>query len=332
MRTHILIAMGHVVLLVVGGCQPSGWLLKPVPIDEELQETVVDRDEGWFVHEKVVIVDVDGTLVNQRSQGMLGAGENPVSLFVEKLDRVADDPSVRAVVLRINSPGGSVTASDIMHRQLLTFREKHKIPVVAMIEDVGASGAYYLACGADKILAHPTAIVGSIGVIMHTVSFAETMKKIGVEAKALTSGPYKDLASPLKPLDEKDLSLLQKMIDSYFKRFLGVVEAGRPKLIAKKIKRLADGRVFTGEQAERLGLVDGLGYVESAIQTAKKLAGVQKVRVVIYHRPLGYRANVYSRGMASVPQFNLINLSVPDLLDLTRPQFLYLWTGRTVTP
>jgi len=329
MNRHLSILPVVIGTLLVAGCvRQRGWLLKPIPLDERLHETVVARDKGWFVSDKIVIVDVSGLLINDRRRGLFASGDNPVSLFIEKLDKAEGDDLVKAVLLRINSPGGGVTASDIMYRRLLAFRQRRKIPVVAVIEDIGASGAYYLACGADRIVAHPTSVVGSIGVMMQTVSVAGTMKMIGMEAKALTSGPYKDLANPLKPLNDKDLAILQDMVNVYHQQFLRVVKAGRPDLSGEKLKELADGRVFASDQAKARGLVDELTYMDGAVALAKGLSHVDKARVVIYHRPLGYRANVYSTAPAA-PQINLINLSVPELLRTAQPQFLYLWTGRT---
>ncbi len=315
-------------LALVGCGQRSAWIIRPVSPDGKLTESVVSRDRGLFVTAKIVIVDVDGLLLNSRQQGIFSAGENSVSLFVEKMDKAQRDPNVKALILRINSPGGGVTASDIMHDRLLRFRKaRSDVKVFAMIEDVGASGAYYLACGADRILAHPTSIVGSIGVIVQTVSFAGTMAKLGITAQAITSGKHKDLASPLKPLDKEDQAILQEIVDRYYKRFLKVVGAGRKALPAAKVKALADGRVFAGEQAKELGLVDELMHMTEAIALAKRECGADRVKVVMYDRPWGYRANVYA-AMPAAPQINLINISVGDFLDMTRPRFMYLWTGR----
>ncbi|MBL7133407.1 MAG: signal peptide peptidase SppA [Phycisphaerae bacterium] len=314
---------------VLAGCgQRSAWIIRPVSPDEKLTESVVSRDPGLFVGAKIAIIDVDGLLLNSRRQSIFSAGENQVSLFVEKLDKAQRDPNVKAMIIRINSPGGGVTACDIMHDRLRRFRDARRdVRVFAVIEDVGASGAYYVACGAERILAHPTSVVGSIGVIVQTVSFAGTMAKLGIDAHAITSGKHKDLASPLKPLDKEDQAILQEMVDRYYKRFLKVVGAGRKALPAVRVKALADGRVFAGEQAKELGLVDGLMHMTEAIQLAKQECGAKRVKVVIYHRPWGHRANVYST-LPTPPQINLINISVGDFLDMARPRFMYLWTGR----
>ena len=326
MKTYILI-IATLGLTFLVGCGPGGaLLLRPVSITEELEETIVRQDRGWFVSDRVVIVDVDGVLANKRDRDGFGASENPVSVFIEKLDKAAADSRVKAIVLRINSPGGTVAATDMMYDALCKFRARSNIPVVAIIEDVGASGGYYLACGADRIMAHHSSIVGSIGVIMQTFNLAEMLKSVGIATRAITSGAYKDVGSPFKPLTPNDLKLLQGIIDSFYEQFVKEVGKGRPGMAPEQVRALADGRVFTGAQGKANGLVDELGYLDNAIAAAKRLGGAETVKVVIYHRPFGYRANIYSKA-ASAPQVNVINVSLPGLLDSVGPRFLYLWTG-----
>ena len=329
MNRHANILIALMGLAFLGGCGGNmGILLRPVDTTEELEETDVGGDEGWFVRPKVAIIDLDGEITNERRQGMFVDGENPVSLFVEKLDKAERDSAVKAVIIRINSPGGGVTASDIMYHRLVEFRASRGIPVVALIEDVGASGAYYIACGSDRILAHPTSITGSIGVIVRAISLARTLMMLGVETRAVTSGPMKDMANYFDPLDDKDLAVLQRMIDAYYGRFLNVVEGSRKGMGAEKVRKLADGRIYTGAQAKQNGLVDDLGYMADAFELAKVLSKTTRARMVIYHRPYGYKANVYSAAAAGAPQINLINISADSLLESSRPRFMYLWTGR----
>lgn len=328
MMKRMLMSVGLAAGMLTG-CGPNvGWLVRPVSGGRELTETVIARDAGLFVVDKIAVVDVDGVLHNSRRESLLSTRENPVSLFAEKVARAEADPAVRAVVLRINSPGGSVTASDIMHQRLKSLRRSRKVPVVAIIEDVGASGAYYVACGAEAILAHPTSLTGSIGVLVQTVSFAGSMKMLGIDAKAVTSGPRKDMISPLKPLDEQDLAIITKVVDELFERFVSVVAESRTKLSRREIRRLADGRIYSASQAKANGLIDGVGYLAEAIALAKKRAGVKRAKVVMYHRPWGYRPHAYAETPAGPPQFNLVNVSAGDLTGLTTPRFLYLWTGR----
>ena len=313
----------------LAGCGAgTGFIIKPVPLKDQVVENVVAADPGLLVGDRIAVVDVDGLIMNQRNTGgLLGPRDNPVSLLVEKLDKAQADMRVKALVVRINSPGGGVTASDIIYRRVMEFRQARKVPVIAVIEDVGASGGYYIACSADAIVAHPTSITGSIGVIVQTISLAGSMKMIGIEAKALTSGAYKDMGSPLKPLNEKDQAIIQAMVNEFYQRFVSVVAAGRPKLTPEKVQALADGRVYTGRQALDNGLVDSLGYVSDAIALAKKLSGAARVKVVMYARPWGQKQNVYSQAPDLPPQMNLINVNMPSLMSLAQPQFLYLWTG-----
>ncbi len=313
---------------LVSGCGGhSGILIKPVPLDQRLLESVVQADAGWFVG-KIAIIDVSGLIVNKRIGPMFGASENPVSMFAEKLDVAGRDKSVKAVVLRINSPGGTVQATETMHNRLKRFRKETGKPVIACITDVGASGGYYLACGSQRIICQPSTITGSIGVIIQTVNFTGTMKMLGIKADAITSGQLKAMGSPLKDMTEQERKIFQDMVHEFYEHFVEVVAEGRSGLDAEKVRKLADGRVFTGRQAVKIGLVDQLGDLQDAIAQAKKAAGIKKARVVMYHRPLGYRANVYSASPAHTPatQINLINIQMGRLLLLHRPSFLYLWS------
>jgi len=328
-KTPIIVLAWATCVCILGGCGGNtGWLLTPVSLDERLAETVIRSDPGWGVSNKVAVVDVSGIILNDRSKGFFGEGENPVSLFVEKIDKAQADRHVRALVLRINSPGGGVTASDIMYNRVMQYKAATGKPVIAVLVDIAASGGYYIACAADVIVAHRTTITGSIGVIVQTISFAGTMEKIGVTAEAITSGKMKDMGSPLKPLDKADAAVLQGIVDNFYAKFVSAVDAGRSKLDAAQVEKLADGRVYTADQALKNGLVDSLGYMDEALVLARKRSGVERVKVVMYGRPAGYRANAYSMVPAFGAQFNLVNVNAGALMSLAQPRFMYLWTGR----
>jgi protease-4 len=238
----------------------------------------------------------------------------------------AEDADIKALVIRVNSPGGTVTASDILYHEIRTFKEKHQIPVVASIMGLGASGGYYVASAADTVVAHPTSVTGSIGVIMLTVDASGLLEKIGVAANTVASGPKKGMGSPLRPMTPEEREVFQGVIDGFYEQFLGVVQHGRPQLSAQEIRTLADGRIYSGLQAEKLGLVDEVGYLEDAIGVAKKAAGLEEARVVTYHRPGEYRNNIYSsflEGGASLT--SLSQLDAMALLRSGTPQFMYLW-------
>ncbi len=321
--------ISYVVLLsvfVTVGCGPKAFLVRPVPLQQKLQEREIERDKGWFITDKIAVIDVDGLMINRQKWGLIQKGENPVSLFVEKLDRARNDRYVKAVVLRLNSPGGTVGASDIMYHKLREFRQKSNKPVVACMLSIATSGAYYLACGCDGIVAQPGSVTGSIGTIVQTISLAGTMEKLGIKAVAIKSGELKDIASPLHDLSEEEREVLQGIITQFYEQFLEVVTDGRKKLEQQKLRELADGRVYTAKEALEEGLIDKVGYPADAIAWAKETAGITKARVVIYHRPVSYKPNIYGSEASAVSGMGpFINVEMPDWLTSSGAQFLYLW-------
>ncbi|MEA3226314.1 MAG: signal peptide peptidase SppA [Planctomycetota bacterium] len=327
LKKHICWCLGLLMSMsTLVGCGSRAFHVQLVPTDQRLKETQIQRDKGLFISDKIAVIDVDGLMVNRRRSGLMRTGENPVSLFLEKLDKAAADPSVKAVVLRLNSPGGTVAASDIMHHRLLEFKRKTGKPVIACVLGLGCSGAYYLACGCDRIITQPSGVTGNIGTIFQTFSVAGTMEKIGVKAVTIKSGKLKDMASPLHDLSEDERQVLEGVIDDLYQQFLDVVRQGRPDLGEQKIRDLADGRVFTAKQALHEGLIDKVGYLTDGIEWAREMAGVDKAKVVIYHRPSSYKPNAYGLATANMKGLGpLINVELPDWLASGESQFLYLW-------
>ncbi len=323
LHTWVLALLASVAALP--GCGPAAFQVELVPAGQELEETQIQRDKGLFVLDKIAIIDVDGVMVNKQKQGLLHSGENPVSLFIEKLDKAASDQSVKAVVLRLDSPGGTVAASDIMYHSLREFKRKTGKPVVACVLSMGCSGAYYLACGCDAIMAQPSSVTGNIGTVFQTVSVAGTMEKIGIKAVTIKSGELKDLASPLHDLSDEERRVLEGIIQDFSNQFFSVVREGRKNMGEQKLREVADGRVFTAEQALKEGLIDKIGYLTDGIEWAKETAGVRKAKVVIYHRPQGYVPNAYGVASSASGIGPLINVELPDWLNSSGAQFLYLW-------
>lgn len=274
--------------------------------------------------DKILLVDVSGMISSEDKESFY-TYPSMIATIKEELTRASRDESVKALVLRINTPGGTVTASDIIHHELKLFKASRKVPVIASIMDVGASGGYYIASAADRILAHPSTVTGSIGVIMLTVNAHGLLEKVGVEATAITSGPRKDMGSPFRVMTPEERGIFQALIDSFYQRFLSVVQDGRPNLQMDQIKKLADGRIYTGDQAKAAGLVDDIGYLEDAIEAAKKKAGLTEAKVVTYRRPGDYSSNIYTKVMAPSPLAALGNLDVMAFVRGGTPQFMYLW-------
>lgn len=274
--------------------------------------------------DKILVMDISGVISSEDKDGFY-TFPSMIATIKEELTKAGKDEKVKALVLRINSPGGTVTASDIIYHEVKKFKASRKIPVIASIMDVGASGGYYIAAAADSVLAHPSTVTGSIGVIMLTVNARGLLEKVGLEANAVTSGPRKDMGSPFRAMTPDERAIFQGVIDSFYQRFLTVVQEGRPTLTMDQIKKLADGRIYTGEQAKEAGLVDEIGYLDEAIELAKKKSGIAEARVVTYRRPGEYQNNIYSRMMGVGGIGSLAHL---DLLSLVRggtPQFMYLW-------
>jgi protease-4 len=308
--------------LAMTGCF-NGLLLKPTTVHEPVAETTVTEPCHWYCRDKIAIIDVDGLIMNAKSSALLSDGDNPVSLFREKLDAAADDKHVKAVVLRINSPGGAVTASDIMYQDLVNFRKETGKPVVACMMDVAASGAYYLAMGSDRVYAHPTTVTGSIGVIMSLYNASGLLTKIGLSSDPIKSGPNKDLGNPARPMTAEERAILQGMVDSFYGQFVGIVAKGRG-LPEDDIRKLADGRVYTGIDAKKLHLVDEVGYLEDAIQAARDMAGVRDARVIVFDRGDGFRGSIYA-GMPKIPSKIDVKLDLPGFNATSGATFMYLW-------
>jgi protease IV len=274
---------------------------------------------------KVAIVDVDGLLLNMDMTGMYSVGENPVSVFREKLDAIAADPCVCAVVVRINSPGGGVTATDILWRDLIAFRAKTHRPIVACLMDLGAGGAYYLATASDVILAHPTSITGGIGVILNRYNLNGPMGYFSLQALPIKSGKHIDLGNEIvqEPAPERK-QLLQAMADEFHQRFRQIVEHARPNVDAADGTTF-DGRVFTAPQALHRHLIDRIGYLDDAIAVARELAHVEQSRVVLYHRGNDRAHSPYAITPNVPLQNTLLPISVPGLDRSRLPTFLYMW-------
>ncbi len=311
-------------VLAAAGCMPAGIKIMAVPADRTLREFEVLRDSGW-VFDKIALVDVDGVLLNQPSGGLLSRGEHPVSFVVEKLQAARRDASVKAVLLRINSPGGSVTASDMLYEEIRRFRATGK-PVVAMLMDLGTSGGYYVACACDEILAQRSTVTGSIGVIMQSVDVSGTLGKLGMVTEAIKSGPRKDAGSPFRPLEPEDRAMFQAVIDDLYARFVDVVAAGRPGLDRAAVLAVADGRIYTARQALEAGLIDGVTTLPGAVEHLKQKAGIRRCRVVTYQRPMSWNPNIYARSAEShPPAVRLIDVDIPSWLQPGRARFMYLW-------
>jgi protease-4 len=220
---------------------------------------------------EVGVIYIEGTIASGRSASPFEAQAGAEDIAAS-LREAARDPGLRAVVIRLNSPGGTPAASQEIDNELQRLRKSGKV-VVASMGDVAASGAYWIAAGADRIVANPGTITGSIGVFMQTTNLEELYGKIGMDREIYKSGPYKDMGSADRPVTPEERAIFQSMVDDIYNQFIDVVARGRHKDIAE-VKTLADGRVYTGRQAKELGLVDQLGDFHDAVLLAGEMAGI----------------------------------------------------------
>jgi protease-4 len=242
----------------------------------------------------------------------------------EILEKAEKDDKIRALLLRINSPGGTVTASDIIYHDIKKFKEKTGKKVYVSIVDLAASGGYYIAMAGDRIVAHPTSLTGSIGVIALKINLGGLLHKVGVDWEVIKSAEKKDFLSPLRALTEEERKIFQSTIDHFHQRFVQVIAEGRPDLGPLKISQLADGRVYTSNEALKHKLIDKIGYMDDTLELMKEELGLDEIKVVTYARSGQYKTNIYSK-LEEPATVNLINLNLGFNFDSPAPHFMYLW-------
>jgi protease IV len=276
---------------------------------------------------KIVLIDVSEVITDTPSKKAFGLLEEPSTLerIESELDKAGDDARVKAILLRINSPGGGVTASDAIYTELVRFKREHQVPVVAALGDLAASGGYYVACAADRIVAAPTTVTGSIGVIMMGLNVEGLLGKIGVRNQTYKAGEHKDILSPFRAATPDERRIVQSILDSLHARFISVVREGRPKLDVARVGQLTDGRIFDAAQARDAGLVDQIGDLHAAIELVKQAAGLEKARVVRYYRQGDEPENIYSKAAGLPAQVNVMPVDLGALAG-TGPRFMYLWS------
>ena len=304
----------------VAGCAPK-IKLYPDATDPLREFTISGTGK-----EKVLMIPVTGIL-SDKSRGTITSRPSLVQEVVAQLELAEKDKAVKAVVLKINSPGGSVTASDILYHEIAAFKKRSGVKVVAAMMDVAASGGYYISLPADHILAHPTTLTGSVGVLMLTPKVNELMDKIGLGVSIHKFGKNKDMASPFRPATAEENKLLQDMTDDFGNRFLRLVKTHRQPAPAH-LELAATARVFTANEAKETGLIDAVGYLSDAFTTAKKLSGLaDDARVVVYRLTQYANDNIYNTAASQTGDLNisLVNLNLPPALSSLDPGFYYLW-------
>ncbi len=260
---------------------------------------------------KIAVLSVQGVIADELSGDVY-----------KQLKAAREDNSVKGVIIRVESPGGMVSASDQIHNEILKYRRQTNKPVVAFMQGIAASGAYYASVACDKIVAEPTTITGSVGVIMGYFVLQELFEeKLGIQPVIVKSGLKKDWPSSFQPpTDEQRQYLQDKLITPAYERFVKLVDEGRPSLTLEEVRRLADGSIYAASEALDEKLIDKIGYLDDAIEEVMSLAGVEKAQVVEYRKPFSLARFLDARTSG------ILKIDRAALYEFTTPQLLYLWS------
>jgi protease-4 len=320
-RACFAMALAACVLLCSGCIKPK------ITIFPETTEPLKERTLQGCGDRKILIIPVKGFISDSQKWRVLYHTPSVVQEVVSELKKAEKDKDIKAVIVKIDSPGGTVTASDLLYHEIMEYKERTGVKVGAAMMDVAASGAYYIALAADYILAHPTTITGSIGVVFLRPNVSGLMDKIGLRMDVDKSGRNKDMGSPFRKATKHEEQILQNIIDQMAGRFLSLA-ASRRKLSDEAQREIHSARVYTASDALRLGLVDQVGYLDDAIRKMEEMAGLPKdAKVVIYRRAKYPDDNLYNTSMSKpgVPEINLINLGLAESIPAFRSGFYYLW-------
>lgn len=292
---------------------------------------IVEPAKSWFTVDQVLLIPLSG-FVNIGEERVFGGEPGMLVALKDRLATAEKNDQIRAVILRIDSPGGSVTAADLIYHELLEFKKRTKLPIVAMLRDTAASGGLYIAMAADEIYAIPTTVTGSIGAILVLPCFEDLGNKIGIQIRSIKSGENKDAGAPWKQMGDEQRAIFQGLIDGMYRRFRQVILESREKkgMTAEQLDAIADGRVLDPQTALESNLIDGIGYSEKIVARARELAGIQDAAVVSYEYRGVYRGHIEAR--QSAPSWGAggdINLFKLDMGGQTpfapHAQFMYLW-------
>ena len=264
-------------------------------------------------NDRIVLVNIEGVIQSQQAENVY-----------RQLKAAREDDTVRGLILRVNSPGGTISGSDRIYAELKRYQRETGQPVVAFMEGMAASGGYYASVACEKIVAEPTAITGSIGVVMSYFVFQELLEsKLGVQPVFLTEGDKKDWPSSFRPPQQEELDYIQeRLLTPAYERFISIVQEGRSGILsASDVRRLADGSIYGAPKALEEKLIDEVGYLDDAIETAKSLTGLRAAQVIEYHRPFSFM------DVLSAKSANTLKLNRTTLYELATPEVLYMWSA-----
>ena len=308
---------------LISGCAAPKINLFPDTTEPLKEFTLKGRGKG-----KVLVIPVKGNITDSTKEKIIG-GIKPsmVQEIISQLQMAEKDKNIHSVLFQISSPGGSVTASDILYHEIMGFKERTGTRIVVSFMDVAASGAYYISLPADLIFAHPTTITGSIGVVFLHPKINELMEKIGVSLEVSKSGKNKDMGSPFRETTQGEREIFQSLTEELGQRFIDLVAKHRA-LDPSTLGEISSARIYLAAEALELGLIDRIGYLNDALSEAKKLAGLyENARVIVYRRTRYPDDNLYNTTTmkSGAGDFSIINIGLLQGLISPQAGFYYLW-------
>jgi len=315
---NLLVTLLSIMALLSGCSLPR---INLFPGEEPLKETTLQGTGK----DKILVVNVNGLISNKPDEQLLRSHPSMVQEVVAQLRQAQKDSQVKALLLKINSPGGTVTASDILYHEIKQFKERSKVKVVVSMMDVTASGGYYISQPADYIFAHPTTVTGSIGVIFARPGVSGLMDKVGLTMDVNTSGKLKDMGSPFRPPTMEEQAIFQQLTDKLADRFIGLVVESRH-LQPEQRKLIATARVFLAPEAREIGLVDQIGYIDEAIAKARELANLpENARVIVYRHGEAENDTIYNTPSQHEGGNPLLSPLLSPWSSVAESGFFYLW-------
>lgn len=330
MRTRIILAVVLLVFIIgTGGCFSHN-NLSLLPTDDGTLYTKIVSPAQTGTDNRVLLLDIDGVITEFGENSFFFHREPTTFAVRQKLERALSDPGIKALIVRVNSPGGGVNASDVVYQEIMDFKAQARVPVVAIQMGVAASGGYYVSCTADHIISHPATVTGSVGVIAMGLGFDGLFEKIGMESRVVKSGKLKDMGNPFDKWDDDEKEAMQTLVDAMYERFVNIVVKSRR--IKPEVVHELQGRVVVAERAKELGLIDSIGYIDDAIAKALEMAGINDADVIMYVRGNMADRNVYTQSQAPVNPISsgisIRDISAEVLLELARPRLMYMYTGQ----
>lgn len=300
----------------------SSWTEVFSATEEPFIEEIIEEGNA---SKKIAVLEVNGAI--QDTGDVTSFFQSPGynhSAFMENLEHVKEDKDVKAIILKVNSPGGGVVESAEIHDKLVEISEETKKPIYVSMGSMAASGGYYISAPADKIYASPETLTGSLGVIMQGVNYAGLAEKYGVEFVTIKSGEFKDIMSPSREMTEEERNILQTMINNSYEGFVDVIASGRG-LSEEEVRSIADGRIYDGRQAKEIGLIDDFGYFEDVTEAMKKNEKLAGAQVVSYSENFGF-GSLFSMAASKMVGKDLEMTGLMKLLSQPNsPRLMYMY-------